>query len=119
MKKNFSDDYKNTQAIWDNYIFVENKIKKLIDEHDLMLFFKKDGDIYGTNEEGRLSYATMLDKNENKNVKKELRFSAYNLSQSMTDELKQYVFTYKDVKKIKKNIISQEKAEEELSKNKS
>jgi len=119
MKKNFSDDYKEIQEAWDKFVFLENKIKDLIDKHDLMLFFKKDGEIYGTNEEGRLAYATMMDKKEDKNIKKELRFSAYNLTQSITDEPKQYVFTFQDLKKIKKNIISQEKAEEELSKQKS
>lgn len=116
--KNFSDAYKEIQDLWDKFVFIENKIKDTIRDHDLMLFFKKDGDIYGTNEEGRLSYATMLDKNENIKIRKELRFSAFNLSQAIEDELKEYVFSYKDVKSIKKNIISQEEVEKELTKRK-
>ena len=116
--KNFSDEYKEIQNTWDNFVYLENKIKDIIDENDLMLFFKLKGEIYGTDEEGRLTYATLLDKKENIKLKKELRFSAINLTQAISDEPKEYVFSYEDIKKIKRGIIGKEKAEEELIKDK-
>ena len=43
--KNFSETYKEIQLAWDKYLALEGKIKELIDDHDLMLFFKHKGDI--------------------------------------------------------------------------
>ena len=112
------DDLFDMNKAQQNIYEIENKIKDIIDENDLMLFFKLKGEIYGTDEEGRLTYATLLDKKENIKLKKELRFSAINLTQAISDEPKEYVFSYEDIKKIKRGIIGKEKAEEELIKDK-
>lgn len=112
--KNFSETYKEIQLAWDKYLALEGKIKELIDDHDLMLFFKHKGDIYGTNEDGRLSYATMLDKEESKKLKDDLRIMAINLTQAANEEPREYIFSNENIKNIKKNIVSREDAEKEI-----
>ena len=107
---NFSN-FRQLLDLWDN---VKDKFNKkcLMEDHDLVFFFKKDKVIYGASENSRLTFARMKNPEpEDKKWSKEANFSAYNLEEEKPNEI---VFGSKDLKSIQ--IIDQEKAEKELDK---
>lgn len=107
---NFSS-FRQLLDLWDNTKDKFNK-KCLMEDNDLILFFKKDKVIYGASENSRLTFARMKNpEKEDKDWVKEATFSAYNLEEDKPSET---VFGKKDLNKIK--VIDQEKAEKELDK---
>ena len=64
------ENFKNTMATWDTYLLKEDKIQNFFDENELIFFFQKGDNIYGANEDGRLTFATMNDKKEEINLNK-------------------------------------------------
>jgi hypothetical protein len=91
------------------------KVKSLIDVNKLMLFFKKDGKIYGASENSRLIFARMKnpDDDTDEDWAKEADFSAFDLAEALKGNRVQSVFSYKDLDSI--NILDQEKVEKILS----
>lgn len=88
--------------------------KSLIEDNELVFFFKKDNKIFGANENNRLTFAKM--KNPDKKERpwaEEATFSALDLEDK---ELNKLIFSKKDLDSIK--IISQKEAEKKLSKKK-
>lgn len=86
--------------------------KSLIEDNELVFFFKKDNKIFGANENNRLTFAKI--KNPDKKEKSwadEATFSALDLENK---ELNKLIFSKKDLDSIK--VISQEEAEKELNK---
>ncbi len=110
--ENHIEKFKSTMNIWENYLHKENKIKKFLDENGLIFFFKKDNEIYGSNEDGRMAFATMNDKEESKVIKNEIRVLAINLQKSIDDDKSEKMFNKKDMKNAK--VIDREEAEKEL-----
>lgn len=117
-------DFRPLLDHWDQILFQENKKKQLdelFDKHDLTLFFKKDKQIYGCPEEGRVIFAK-LKAGDNLSAmmigkKEDVKFLAYNLSKAMygnEDEAIQTLLGKPDLKSIK--VISREKAIEKLAK---
>jgi hypothetical protein len=107
---NFSD-FRSMMDLWDN---VKDKFNKkcLMEDNELMFFFKKDNVLYGASENSRLTFARMKNpEKEDKNWVKDATFSAYNLEEEKPNET---VFGKKDLEEIK--VIDQEKAEKELNK---
>lgn len=103
--------------IWDEYLLEqnnENNIKSIIEEKELIMFFRKDNEYYGAGEEGRIIYAKLKNPNEKmpEGWEKEANFTAFNLTKLVEGQTIQNVFGYKDLKKIK--IISEEKLIEKL-----
>lgn len=103
-------EFKNFFHLWDNYLTKE-KIKKYLDDSDHILFFKYKGEIFGTNEEGRLTFARMKDPKD-EDYSEELSFSAMNLSKTIKNDKSESVFSTDDVKNIK--ILSREEVEKQL-----
>lgn len=93
---------------------VKAKIRALIDGSDLIMFFEKKGNIYGTDENGRMVFAQM------KNPSKELTddwsndasFMATNLSNILKGGGIETVISKPELKKVK--IIDSEEAYEKL-----
>lgn len=86
--------------------------KSLIEDNELVFFFKKDNKIFGANENNRLTFAKI--KNPDKKEESwadEATFSALDLENK---ELNKLIFSKKDLNSIK--VISQEEAEKELNK---
>ena len=107
---NFSD-FRSLLDLWDN---VKDKFNKkwLMEDNDLIFFFKKGDVIYGASENSRLTFARMKNpEKEDKTWVKDATFSAYNLQEKEPNET---VFGKKDLEDIK--IMDQEKAEKELNK---
>jgi hypothetical protein len=93
-----------------------NKIRNIIDNQNLILFFKKDGKIYGAPEESRVVFAKMKNPDEDatKSWIKEANFSAFDLEKALQGKAVEAIFSIKDFNKIK--IIDKEVAETALSK---
>lgn len=93
----------------------DSKISDLIDGKGLILFFEKDKDIFGCDEDSRVLFAKMKNpKDEDLPDKwdEEASFSAHNLSRAVHGEPTHNIFNKKDFKSIK--VIDKEKAEEKL-----
>jgi len=104
---------------WNQYLESEdkeNKIKTLLDGQGLILFFKKDGQIYGAPEESRLIFAKMKtpDEDVNDDWIKEANFMALNLKKALLGKEIESMFSTKDLKSIK--IIDRDEAEKLLKK---
>jgi hypothetical protein len=90
------------------------KIDSLIQNNELVLFFKKEGIIYGSSESGRVTFAKM--KNPDKDLPdgwlEEANFVAYDLERAMKGQKIQRVFSHKDLKEIK--ILDEEDVKKKL-----
>lgn len=107
---NFSN-FRQLLDLWDNVKEKFNK-KCLLEDNDLVFFFKKDKILYGASENSRLVFARMKNpESEDKKWSEDATFSAYNLEEEKPNEV---VFSAKDLNKIK--VLDQEKAEKELDK---
>lgn len=107
---NFSN-FRQLLDLWDNVKEKFNK-KCLLEDNDLVFFFKKDKILYGASENSRLVFARMKNpESEDKKWSEDATFSAYNLEEEKPNEV---VFGAKDLNKIK--VLDQEKAEKELDK---
>lgn len=93
---------------------LESKIKALIDGSNLIMFFEKKGDIFGTDEFGRMVFAQM--KSPNKDATDswadDATFMAKNLSNIARDGGIDTIIPKSDLKKIK--IIDSEDAYQKL-----
>lgn len=107
---NFSD-FRALLDLWDDIKDKFNK-KCIVEDNDLMFFFKKDNVLYGASENSRLTFARMKNpEKEDSAWAKDATFSAYNLEEEKPSEI---VFNKKDLEEIK--VIDQEKAQKELDK---
>ena len=111
--------FRHLMDLWDHSVNEENnrsKIESLLDVNKLLLFFKKDGDVFGSGEDARVTFAKM--KNPDKDLPsgwvKEASFTAKNLTKELGGDPSDHVFNHEDLKDIK--IIDREKAEEILNK---
>ncbi len=95
---------------------LDSKINSLLDNHDFTLFFKKDNEIFGSKEEGRVVFAKL--KTSDSDVPdgwfEEANFSADNLSRLINGEESTHLFGKKDLSKIK--VLDRNKAFDELKK---
>jgi hypothetical protein len=107
---NFSN-FRSLLDLWDN---IKDKFnnKCLLEDNNLIFFFKKDKVLYGASENSRLTFARMKNPDsDEKEWSKDATFSAYSLEEDKPSEI---LFGAKDLDKIK--VIDQKKAEKELSK---
>ena len=102
---------------WDQQLISERKekIKSMLDNGNLILFFSKDGEFFGCPEESRLVFAKI--KNPDEDVTPawadEAAFMAYNLSKALTvDEIPQRLFYKPDISNIE--ILDRDKLEKML-----
>lgn len=102
---------------WDEFVFEEenkNNIKSIIDNNELVMFFKKNDEYFGLSEEGRITFAKIKDPDETQpeGWEEEANFTAHNLSKVIEGENSQSVFGHKDLKDIE--IVDQEEIIEKL-----
>lgn len=109
-----SPNFSNFRQLLDQWDEIKNDFNKkcLIEDNDIVFFFKKDKILYGASEDSRLTFARMKNPDpEDKKWSKDATFSAYDLEKEKPTET---VFGSKDLKKIK--IIDKEVAEKHLDK---
>lgn len=108
----------NTHSAWKNYLVEkesQENLKNYLDNQGLIIFFKKDGEIYGGNESARVVFARMKhpDEEYDKDWKKQASFSATNLEKLVQGEPSSHMFDQDDMKNIK--IIDQKDVLKALS----
>lgn len=108
-------EFRELMDTWDHFIESNKSLSELADENQLILFFTKDGEIYGAPEESRLIFAKLKTDKEDDPMqpgfREEARFPAINLKKLKSgneEDSKQSVFSIKDLPKIK--VIDREKA---------
>jgi hypothetical protein len=90
------------------------KIDSLIQNNELVLFFKKEGTIYGSPESGRVTFAKMKNPDDDlpEGWLEEANFVAYDLERAMKGQKVQRVFNHADLKKMK--ILDEEEVKKKL-----
>jgi len=92
----------------------DQKIKNLLDGHDLIFFFTMGDEIFAAPEESRVVFAKMKTRDEDANWIQDANFAAFNMLQALLGQKTQNIFSSKDIKKIK--IIEKDEAEKLLKK---
>lgn len=97
----------------------QKRIQSIVNSPNMVLFFVKDGVIYGAPEDSRLVFARLKSKGDEdgEKWKKEADFLVVNLSSVISDDrISQTFMGKKDLRKIK--VIDKEEAEKQLMKSK-
>lgn len=104
---------------WDNYLENEEKTQKIndiINGNQLILFFVKDGKVFGAPEESRVVFAKL--KNPDDDIDddwvKDANFAAFDLAKALGGEEIENIFSANDLKDIK--VIEPEEVEKALQK---
>ena len=95
----------------------KNNIKLLLDNSDFIFFFKCDGKIFGTGEQGRLIFAKMKDTEDADNTeawRKEASFTASDLTELLAGKQNQHVFGEKEIEDIE--VLDKDEVEKLLAK---
>ncbi len=95
-------DFRELMEMADDFDLAD-KIEALIEGKGFILFFEKDGEVFGTGEEGRITFARMKNPDEEspKTWDKDAGFSATNLEKEVRGESSTYIIRKEDLKKIK------------------
>lgn len=116
-------EFRQLMDCWDHFMESSKSLTDLVDEHGLILFFTKDGEIYGAPEESRLIFAKLKTDKEDDPMqpgfRNEARFPAVNLKKlkyGNEEDSKESVFSIKDLPKIK--VIDKEVAIKKAGKKK-
>jgi len=105
--------FRDIMDVWDEILHEEHndgKIESLLDGNGNILFFEKDGDIFGAGEDSRVVFAKLKSPDEDmpQGWAKEANFTADNLTRAIKGESARYVFSKDDLKKIK--VMDRDKA---------
>lgn len=91
-------------ALWEDAVEQrKNKLRLIIDNSDMLFFFRYQGNVYGTSENGRVIFAKMKDKKDDDNTKswrKEASFTATNICELANGKQVQNVFGDKECNDI-------------------
>ena len=92
------------------------EVEAIIDNNDLVLFFKYKDEYFGGTEESRVVFARMKNPTSDNPVawQKEASFSGLNISKTVKGEKLEQIFNFKDLKSIK--IVSKEEVIKKLGK---
>lgn len=106
--------------VWKEHTAEEkrNRIRMLLEAGNLIFFFTHKGELYGAGEGSRVTYAKMVDKNDEDYTKgwlKEANFPATNLYKCIDGEQNQTIFGEKDLDGIKV-VSDKDKVEKMLHK---
>ncbi len=105
--------------MWDECVLteeLERQVESLIDNAGHVLFFKKDGDVFGAGEDSRVVFAKMKNPDDEMpdGWAEDATFSAENLNKAVRGEPAQHVINNEDLKRVE--VVDREKAVELLSK---
>jgi hypothetical protein len=100
---------------WDEILVreeLDDKIHTLVNNPSFILFFQKDGDIFGAPEESRVVFAHLKNPDEDEGPNEDVDFMAINISRALRGEGPHTLFGKKDLKKI--HVLDREKAKKKL-----
>lgn len=91
--------------LWDESAdqMTKDQIKQILDGGDFVLFFKKGNEVFASNEQSRVVFATMKNPDNElpKNWSKEANFMAIDLGKALEGYTVKKIFDKKDLKDIK------------------
>lgn len=119
MKSVGFSSFRELMDLWDEALIEqdqESKINALLDNGEFILFFEKDGDIFGADENSRVILAKLKNPDDDlpSGWEEEANFAAQNLSKTVQGESSQHVFGHNDLDEIK--IIDRDAAFDRLKK---
>ena len=111
-------DFHNFYDLWEKRLngdFAE-KIKTLLDGNELILFFINHDEVYGTDEDNRVTFARIMHptEDEGKAWTEEATFAAFNLTKALYGNKSKSIFGLKDKNDIE--VIDRTAAEKKLLK---
>lgn len=113
--------FRDLMDMWDVQLAeseIDTRVKELINGRGLIMFFKKNGEIFGSDEDSRVIFAKLKNHKEEEDMpddwEKDANFSAHNLAKAVKGEPGQHIFGEKDLPEI--NVIDKEEAEDALIK---
>lgn len=84
--------------IWDEYCFLKENVEDFLNKNQIIIFFKKDDKIFGSNEDGRITFAQL----KNKEPDSDDNFLATDLIQSLDrEDPVNLLFGIKDIPHLK------------------
>ena len=109
--------FRDIMDVWDETLYEEGedgKIDSLLDGNGNILFFEKDGDIFGAGEESRVFFAKLKNPDEEmpKKWADEASFTAENLTKNIKGEPARHVFNKSDLKTIE--VVDRDNAFDKL-----
>lgn len=111
-------DFHKFLDLWEKHLNNDfsDKITSLLDGNELILFFVRDDEVFGADEDSRVMFARMKHPtpDDGKDWAKEANFAAWSLTKALNGNKSKSIFSHKDAKNI--NIIDRNKAEKLLSK---
>lgn len=119
MKFSAFSTFRDLMTTWDEFLVQEDtdsKINALLDNGEFILFFVKEKDVYGADENSRVVFAKLKNPDDDmpNGWEDEANFSAQNLSQTVKGSGSQHVFGVNDLNKMK--IINRDEAFNKLKK---
>jgi hypothetical protein len=98
--------FRSLMDTWDIYLLEsenESIIRNLFEKHELIMFFKKENDYFGCDEDGRIVFAKMKNPDEEmpEGWEKEANFTAININKMIKGDLVEHVFDINSIKKLK------------------
>lgn len=110
-------DLSDYMRLWNTFLEnedLQNQIKILLDGQQLIFFFKKGKELYGTGEDGRVTFAKMKnpDEEHDDDWRKEASFVAVNLKRALEGIKVHNIFGGKDLDEIK--VLDRDKMEKML-----
>jgi len=111
-------DFHNFYDLWEKHLNGDFavKIKTLLDGNELILFFINHDEVYGTDEDNRVTFARIMHptEDEGKAWTEEATFAAFNLTKALYGNKSKSIFGLKDRKDI--DVIDRNTAEAKLLK---
>lgn len=107
-------------SIWDQYVQIETEVNDLLDNGNMIFFFKINNDLFGGPEDSRLLFAKLKADDDDEdpaellppNWKDEVQFLGMDLIKALTGEKAEKLFGLKDLANLK--VISRDAAADEL-----
>ena len=111
-------NFRNLMDTWDDHCFweaLESNIEQLLGGRGFIMFFKKDGEVFGAPEESRIMFARLKNpENGGNDLAEPGGFMAFNLLKSLMGDMSPNLFGPHDLGKIK--VIDRDDAEKQLKK---
>jgi hypothetical protein len=109
--------FRSVMDLWDEHEQKIGHVRSLIDGNGLLMFFRRNGSIYGAPEEGRIVFAKMKQPDEDtpQDWAKDASFTAFDLLKALggDGEQSQCVFSHKDLADLE--VVDRDSVEQELA----
>lgn len=95
-------DFRNLMDTWDVHLAMQemDQVHALLNGNGFVFFFKKKGELFGTGEDGRLTFARMKNPDDDDPVE-DASFTAISLDAAVNNEKKKVIIGHKELNDVK------------------